>query len=89
MNYGMYSDEGNNAIGALIQKAQVENLRWIDVYRELKELSTLEGYEEAMDTVVREIVYDTLSYKDDFFIESDYDGQPDEAQEWESYDPDC
>jgi hypothetical protein len=23
------------------------------------------------------------------FGENDYDGQPDEAQEWESYDPDC
>jgi len=22
-------------------------------------------------------------------VENEYDGQPDEAQEWESYDPDC
>lgn len=22
-------------------------------------------------------------------MEDDYDGQPDEAQEWESFDPDC
>ena len=67
LDYGMFSDEGNDAIRALIQKAQVENLRWIDVYRELQELSTLEGYEEAMDTVVRENVYDALAYKDDDF----------------------
>jgi hypothetical protein len=66
-NYGMFSDEGNDAIRALIQKAQVENLRWIDVYRELQELATLEGYEEAMDTAVREIVYDALVYKDNFY----------------------
>ena len=67
MNYGMFSDEGNAKIHALIQKAQVENLRWIDVYRELQELSTLEGYEEAMDTEVREIVYDSLKTMECFY----------------------
>jgi hypothetical protein len=68
MNYGMFSDEGNEAIRALIQKAQVEKLRWIDVYRELQYLSELEGFEEAMDTAVREVVYDALAYKDDFYV---------------------
>jgi len=68
LNYGMFSDEGNDAIRALIQKAQVNKLRWIDVYRELQYLSDLEGYEEAMDTVVRENVYDALAYKDDFYV---------------------
>ena len=66
-NYGMFSDEGNNAVRLIIQNAQVNNLRWIDVYRELQDLSTLEGYEEAMDTEVREIVYDALCYKDEFY----------------------
>jgi hypothetical protein len=68
MDYGMFSDEGNDAIRALIQKAQVEKLRWIDVYRELQYLSELEGFEEAMDTAVREVVYDALAYKDDFYV---------------------
>jgi len=67
LNYGMFSDEGNDAIRALIQKAQVNKLRWIDVYRELQDLSYLEGFEEAMDTEVRENVYDALAYKDDDF----------------------
>jgi hypothetical protein len=66
-NYGMFTEHGNNAIRLLIQNAQVNNLRWIDVYRELQDLSTLEGYEEAMDTEVREIVYDALCYKDEFY----------------------
>ena len=66
-NYGMFSDEGNNAVRLIVQNAQVNNLRWIDVYRELQDLSTLEGYEEAMDTEVREIVYDALCYKDEFY----------------------
>jgi hypothetical protein len=69
MDYGMFSDEGNEAIRALIQKAQVNKLRWIDVYSELQDLSDLEGYGEAMDTVVREYVYDALAYKDyDFYV---------------------
>jgi hypothetical protein len=51
----------------LIQNAQVHNLTWLDVYRELQELSNREGYEEAMDTAVREVVYDALCYKDEFY----------------------
>jgi len=68
LNYGMFSDEGNNAVRLIVQKAQVNKLRWIDVYRELQDLSDLEGYGEAMDTVVRENVYDALAYKDDFYV---------------------
>jgi hypothetical protein len=68
LNYGMFSDEGNNAIRLLIQNAQVNKLRWVDVYAQLQDLSYLEGYEEAMDTVVRENVYDALAFKDDFYV---------------------
>lgn len=66
-DYGMFTEHGNNAIRLLIQNAQVNNLRWIDVYAELQELSNREGYEEAMDTEVREIVYDALAFKDNFY----------------------
>jgi hypothetical protein len=66
-DYGMFTEHGNNAIRLLIQNAQVNNLRWIDVYAELQELSNREGYEEAMDTAVREVVYDALCYKDEFY----------------------
>ena len=68
LNYGMFSDEGNNAVRLIVQNAKTYNLRWIDVYRELQDLSNLEGYGEAMDTMVREIVYDVLAYKDDFYV---------------------
>ena len=68
LNYGMFSDEGNNAVRLIVQNAKTYNLRWIDVYRELQDLSELEGYGEAMDTMVREIVYDVLAYKDDFYV---------------------
>lgn len=68
LDYGMFSEEGNNAVRLIVQNAKTYNLRWIDVYRELQDLSELEGYGEAMDTMVREIVYDALAYKDDFYV---------------------
>jgi len=67
LDYGMFTEHGNNAIRLLIQNAQVHNLTWLDVYKELQELSNREGYEEAMDTAVREVVYDVLCYKDNFY----------------------
>lgn len=67
LNYGMFSEEGNNAVRLIVQNAKTYNLRWIDVYRELQDLSNREGYEEAMDTAVREVVYDALCYKDEFY----------------------
>lgn len=67
LDYGMFTEHGNNAIRMLIQNAQVHNLTWLDVYKELQELSNREGYEEAMDTAVREVVYDALCYKDEFY----------------------
>lgn len=67
LDYGMFSEEGNNAVRLIVQNAKTYNLRWIDVYRELQDLSELEGYGEAMDTMVREIVYDALAYKDNFY----------------------
>jgi uncharacterized protein YlaN (UPF0358 family) len=68
LDYGMFTEHGNNAIRLLIQNAQVNKLRWVDVYAQLQELRKCEGYEEAMDTVVREIVYSVLAFKDDFYV---------------------
>lgn len=88
-NYGMFSVEGNNAVHLIVENALKNNLRWIDVYRELQDLSFTEGFEEAMDTEVREIVYEMLESTDNFYDGDDSDGQPDEAQEWHDFDPDC
>lgn len=90
-DYGMFSDHGNNAIGLIIQLAQKHDFTWREVYAELQELSLRDGFEEAMDTEVREIVYDTLNFTDDFYISSEVesDGQPDEYTEWMDFDADC
>lgn len=66
--FGMYSDHGNNAVRLIVQMAQKHRFTWREVYAELQELSKRDGFEEAMDTMVREIVYDTLNFKDDFYV---------------------
>jgi len=87
--YGMYTDAGNAAVNSIVQGAISNDLNWPEIYRCLVELSWCENFEEATDTVVRELVYDAAGCTGDFYMEDEYDGQPDEAQEWESFDPDC
>ena len=87
--YGMFTDAGNAAVNSIVQGAISNDLDWPEIYYSLVELSQCENFEEATDTVVREMVYDAAGCTGDFYITDEYDGQPDEAQEWESFDPDC
>ena len=87
--YGMFTDAGNAAVNSIVQGAISNDLDWPEIYHCLVELSQCENFEEATDTVVREMVYDAAGCTGDFYITDEYDGQPDEAQEWESFDPDC
>ena len=82
--YGMYSTEGNALIKGVIMTAISQDLDWDKVCDVLIEVSNLKGFGEAYDTVVRECVYTEI-----FEDREDNDGQPDEAQEWHDYDPDC
>ena len=54
--FGMFTDEGNNA--------------WDTVYQNLQDLAKSDPtkYGEAMDTVVREMVYDACQFTSDFYI---------------------
>jgi len=83
-DFGMFTDAGNGAVQAIVEGAISNDLSWNDVVDCLQALSEREGFEEAMDTEVREQVYAALGFSSD-----DYDGQPDEAQEWYDFDPDC
>jgi hypothetical protein len=60
MNYGMYSDIGNTIIHDLVNLANKALLSDRAVYAMLEALSKDEMYAEAMDTVVRERVFDAL-----------------------------
>ena len=62
MNYGMYTSEGNIAVAGIVEYAVKRNLPWSVVYQNLADLANYdyERYGEALDTAVREAVYDAI-----------------------------
>ena len=65
-NYGMYSPEGDRAIHGIVLRAIQNNYTWAQTYEELVQLadSNYDLYGEALDTVVREYVYDAIGADD-------------------------
>ena len=61
MNYGMFSDTGNALIHGVVLSANKSKMDWDSVLEILYDISTLNGFEEATDTVVREAVWVKLS----------------------------
>lgn len=61
-DYGMYSPEGNEAVHSIVVRALENDWRWPQTYSELQNLadSNYDSYGEALDTVVREYVYDAI-----------------------------
>jgi hypothetical protein len=62
MNYAMFTPEGNAAVGSIVENALKNQLSWAEVYRKLAVLAKYdrERYGEAMDTAVRECVYNAI-----------------------------
>jgi len=54
--YGMFTDEGNVAVHNIVTTAHLLDISWIEVLRMLEKLSKVKGFEEAVDTAVREEV---------------------------------
>ena len=61
-DYGMFSPEGNEAVHDIVVQAVENGWHWAKTYAELRQLadSNEDMYGEAMDTMVREIVYDAI-----------------------------
>ena len=59
-SYAMFTDEGNALIQGVVLTAKAAGLDWDQVYDILLDISTLDGFEEASDTAVRETVYMAL-----------------------------
>lgn len=76
----LLDDDGPVHIGTLSYPAS-EVLRRVDptAYRT--------GFNDYVDFLTEDDVY--VEGITDSEMELEYDGQPDEAQEWESFDPDC
>lgn len=68
-SYAMFSQDGDAAVHAIVEKARESQSTWPEVYRAL--LTLAEDYPEfgeVMDTAVRECVYDALGFDTPFYI---------------------
>lgn len=66
-DYAMFTDLGNAAVHAIVVKARAEKMTWAQTYRALRALSEQNEFGEAMDTAVREMVYDALGVENENF----------------------
>lgn len=70
-DYAMYTQEGNDAVAALVNLAKFSQLSWAETYQLMERLATNEKFGEVMDTMVRELIYDAIgagSRGEDFYI---------------------
>ena len=61
-DYAMFSELGNAGVHAIVVAARENNLNWAQVLRALRALAEQEPFGEAMDTAVRECVFDALGF---------------------------
>jgi len=61
MNYGMYTEAGNALIHGVVITARSVCMDWDQVVEVLADISTLDGFEEAYDTEVRQRVFAKIS----------------------------
>lgn len=66
-DYAMYTDLGNAAVHALVERSRVERMTWAQTYRALCALSEQDSFGEATDTAVREVVYSVLGFQNEPF----------------------
>jgi len=69
MDYGMFSEQGNNLVDRVVAEARVQGWDWPKTARHLALLSKAHPCTagEAYDTVVREVVYKSLNYNTNFY----------------------
>ena len=72
-DYAMYTELGNAGVHGIVVAARAKQLTWAQTLNALRELadSNLELFGEAMDTMVRECVYDVIGAGrrgEDFYV---------------------
>jgi 2-methylisocitrate lyase-like PEP mutase family enzyme len=65
--YGMFSELGNAGVHAVVLAARANKMNWAQTVRALQALAEQEQFGEAMDTAVREVVYDALNFDTPFY----------------------
>jgi len=61
--FGMFTEEGDYEVFRIVDLAKRARLTWSQVSGLLEQLSSDLAYEEAMDTVVRERVWEDIYYE--------------------------
>jgi len=61
--YGMFTEQGDYEVFRIVDLAKRARLTWHQVSGLLQQLADDPAYEEAMDTVVRERVWEELKYE--------------------------
>ena len=61
--FGMFTEEGDYEVFRIVDLAKRARLTWSQVSGLLQQLSSDPAFEEAMDTVVRERVWEELKYE--------------------------
>jgi len=70
--YGMFSELGNAGVHGIVVAAKLNSWTWAQTVNALRHLSETEVFAEAMDTMVREYVYDATGAShrgEDFWVE--------------------
>jgi hypothetical protein len=68
--FGMFTERGNTAVAGIVAYHKQYKSTWPVVLQNLRDLADYDSelYGEAMDTVVREYVYDALGFESPFYI---------------------
>ena len=68
--FGMFTDEGNAKVAEIVEFAKANNAQWENVLPMLGNLAQSDRakFGEALDTEVREAVYDACNCTGDFYI---------------------
>ena len=67
-DFAMFTPEGNALIQGIVLTAQYKKMSWLEVYQMLVNVSQMEGFGEATDTAVREMVYDACGFETNFYV---------------------
>ena len=71
IEYGMFSEEGDQAVHEIVQRGISKDSSWLEVYQDLVKLaeSNRDLYGEALDTMVRDCAYEALGkLKENFYV---------------------
>lgn len=66
--FGMFTDAGNDIVSDIVDVAKSYQLSWSATYAMLEAVAKDERFKEALDTAVREQVYDACGFESNFYI---------------------